>query len=100
MALHSGLRWSETLAGVLALSSYLPLRHRLAAEASAANRETPILMCHGRHDPVVSVEYGKLSRDSLLQQGYPVQWKEYDMQHQVCAGEIADVGAWLTQLLR
>ena len=99
MALHSGLRWAEPLAGILALSTYLPLRHLLAAEASAANHKTPILMCHGRNDPVVAVQYGQLSRDTLRQQGYAVQWKEYAMQHEVCATEIDDIAAWLMQVL-
>jgi phospholipase/carboxylesterase len=99
MALHSGLRWGEPLAGVLALSAYLPLRHRLAAEANAANHRVPILMCHGRNDPLVSLQYGQLSRDTLLQQGYAVQWKEYAMQHEVCAAEIDHIAAWLMQVL-
>src|SRR5665213_1082312 len=99
MALHSGLRCKQGLAGILALSAYLPLRQRLAMEASEVNRGTSILMCHGRQDPVVAVQYGMLSRDALLQQGYDVQWKEYAMQHEVCAKEIADIAAWLGQRL-
>jgi phospholipase/carboxylesterase len=99
LALHSGLRCAEALAGILALSAYLPLRQRLAAEASAANHGTPILMCHGRQDPVVPVQYGMLSRDSLLQQGYAVEWKEYPMQHEVCASELGDIAAWMRRLL-
>jgi phospholipase/carboxylesterase len=99
MALHSGLRCEQPLAGILALSAYLPLRQRLAMEAGEANHRTPILMCHGRQDPVVAVQYGMLSRDALLQQGYDVQWKEYAMQHEVCAQEIADIAAWLGQRL-
>jgi phospholipase/carboxylesterase len=99
MALHSGLRAAETLAGVLALSTYLPLRDRLTGEASGANRLTPILMCHGRHDPVLTIQIGRLSRDALLRQGYAVEWKEYDMQHQVCAEEIDDITQWLQRVL-
>jgi phospholipase/carboxylesterase len=99
MALHSGLRCEESLAGILALSAYLPLRQRLVTQASEANHSTPILMCHGRQDPVVAVQYGMLSRDALLQQGYDVQWKEYAMQHEVCAQELADIAAWLRQRL-
>ncbi|HEY2418768.1 MAG TPA: alpha/beta fold hydrolase [Steroidobacteraceae bacterium] len=99
MALYSGLRCEQTLAGVLALSTYLPLRQRLAAEASAANRNTSILMCHGRQDPVVPLQYAMLSRDALMQQGYAVQWQEYPMQHEVCAQELADIAAWLRQRL-
>jgi phospholipase/carboxylesterase len=99
MALHSGLRCTQTLAGILALSCYLPLRDRLALEATEANHQTPILMCHGRHDPVLTIQIGRLSRDALLQQGFAVEWKEYDMQHQVCAAEIADIAQWFQRLL-
>jgi phospholipase/carboxylesterase len=99
IALHSGLRATEGLAGVLALSTYLPLRDRLAAEASDANRKTPILMCHGRLDPVVPLQMGQLSRDILLGQGYAVQWNEYAMQHALCAQELNDIAAWLQRLL-
>jgi phospholipase/carboxylesterase len=99
MALYSGLRCAETLAGVLALSAYLPLRERLVAQASAANRKTPILMCHGRQDSVVTIQIGRLSRDALLREGYAVQWNEYAMQHEVCATEIDDIAIWLTRLL-
>ena len=99
MALHVGLRYPQALAGVLALSSYLPLGERLAAEASEANRGTPIMMCHGRSDPIVGIQIGRLSRDTLLQHGYAVQWREYAMQHEVCAAEIGDIAQWLRQLL-
>ena len=99
IALHCGARTPEPLGGVLALSTYLPLRDRLAAEASAAGRATPILMCHGRNDPVVAIEHGELSRDALRQQGFAVQWFEYPMQHEVCAREIDDIAAWLQRAL-
>jgi len=99
MALHVGLRFAATLAGVLALSCYLALRDRQATEAAAANRTTPILMCHGRQDSVVPLQLGLLSRDLLLQQQHPVQWREYAMAHEVNAAEIADIAAWLRQLL-
>jgi phospholipase/carboxylesterase len=99
LALYCGLRSEQTLAGILALSTYLPLRQRLAAEASAANRNTSILMCHGRQDPVVPLQYAMLSRDALMQEGYAVQWQEYPMQHEVCAQELADIAAWLRQRL-
>jgi len=95
IALHGGLRYPERLAGVLALSSYLPLQDRLAAEAAKANRDVPILMCHGRDDPVLPMQLGAMSRDRLRALGYAVKWKEYRMQHQVCMEEIADIAAWL-----
>jgi phospholipase/carboxylesterase len=99
MALHTALRFPDSLAGVLALSCYLPLRDQLATEASDANRGTPILMCHGRFDPVIAPELGLLSRDLLLRQGYRVQWRDYAMAHEVNTAEIADIGAWLRQVL-
>jgi len=98
IALHTGLRHAEQLAGVLALSCYLPLRSALR-EASPASRELPILMCHGRHDQVVPIDLAVQSRDLLIAGGYRVQWREYPMQHQVCAEEIGDVSAWLSQRL-
>jgi phospholipase/carboxylesterase len=95
IALHAALRHAERLAGVLALSTYLPLRTSLAAEASPANRDLPILMCHGQFDPVLPHKLGSSSRDLLISQGYAVEWKEYPMQHQVCMEEIQDISAWL-----
>jgi phospholipase/carboxylesterase len=95
MALHVGTRFSESLGGVLALSTYLPLRDRLPAEASDANRRIPILMCHGRSDALLTIQVGRFARDLLQRSGYAVDWKEYDMAHEVCAAEIADIGTWL-----
>lgn len=99
MALQVALRYRESLGGVLALSTYLPLRDRLAREASEANRTIPILMCHGRNDPVLAIQLGRLSRDALLALGYAVEWKEYGMQHEVCAEEIGDIARWLRRRL-
>ena len=95
IALHAALRHAERLAGVLALSTYLPMRTTLAAEASAANRDLPILMCHGQFDAVLPLRLGSSSRDLLIAQGYAVEWKEYPMQHQVCMEEVQDISAWL-----
>jgi phospholipase/carboxylesterase len=95
IALCGALRYPERLAGILALSTYLPLAERLAAEASSANRDLPILMCHGTHDPVLPIAMGEASRDQLVALGYPVEWRAYPMQHQVCMPEIEDIAAWL-----
>jgi phospholipase/carboxylesterase len=99
IALQTALRYPQRLAGVLPLSTYLPLRDSLAAEASAANADIPVLMCHGRQDTVVPVQLGERSRDALLTQGYAVDFRYYDMPHSVCAEEIRDIGLWLTSLL-
>jgi phospholipase/carboxylesterase len=100
LALHVGLRYPQALAGVMALSTYLPLRDRLATEASVANRTTSILMCHGVRDGVVPLSLGSLSRDLLLQQGYVVEWHTYPMEHSVCMDEVAQISSWLQQRLR
>jgi phospholipase/carboxylesterase len=94
-ALHVGVRHEQTLAGIIALSCYLPLRDRLAAEAVVANRATPILMCHGREDVVVLPAFGEMSRDALLAAGLPVEWRAYSMGHNLCRPEIFDIAAWL-----
>jgi phospholipase/carboxylesterase len=99
IALHGALRYPQRLAGVLALSTYLPLHTHLAAEAAPANRDVPILMCHGRDDPVLPMALGTMSRDFLRGLGYTVKWKDYRMQHQVCLEEIADIAAWLRERL-
>jgi phospholipase/carboxylesterase len=99
MALHVGTRFLESLAGILALSTYLPLRDRLAAEASDANSAIPVLMCHGRSDPMIAPAVARYSKELLTRLGYPVQWREYDMGHEVCAQEIGDIGAWLAERL-
>ncbi len=100
IALHSGLRYPEKLAGVMALSCYLPCADSFAAEATPANLKTPLLVAHGTQDPVVPYAMGKNSRDLLLKSGYAVEWHEYPMTHSVCLEEVRDIGVWLTRVLR
>jgi phospholipase/carboxylesterase len=95
IALFTGLRHDELLGGILALSTYLPLRATLAAEAGSANLRVPILMCHGVRDPVISLQFGAESRDALEAAGHRVDWREYPMEHSLCPAEIADISAWL-----
>jgi phospholipase/carboxylesterase len=95
VALHAGLRSRERLAGIVALSTYLPFKTRLQAEVSQTHRDLPILMCHGTGDPVVSIELGQMSRDALKEHGYEVEWHAYPMGHEVCLPEIQHVGRWL-----
>ncbi|MBV6424917.1 MAG: Carboxylesterase 2 [Steroidobacteraceae bacterium] len=99
IALHAALRYPRRLGGAMGLSTYLPLHETVAREASTANRDLPILMCHGLHDPVLPYGLGEQSRDWLAALGYAVAWKPYPMQHEVCAAEIADIAAWLTAVL-
>ncbi|HNR21904.1 MAG TPA: alpha/beta hydrolase-fold protein [Steroidobacteraceae bacterium] len=99
VALHAALRYPARLGGVMALSTYLPLHASLEREASAANRDLPILMCHGQYDPVLPIGLGEASRDALQRLGYPVEWKTYPMQHEVCRAEIDDISGWLAARL-
>lgn len=94
-ALHVGLRHGAALGGIIALSAYLPMRARLAAELHASNRQIPILMCHGREDVVVLPEFGAESREALLAAGLKVEWREYTMGHNLCPPEVHDISAWL-----
>lgn len=98
IALSTALARDEPLGGVLALSTYLPLRKSLR-EAPHAHRTLPILMCHGLHDPVVALGSAERSRDLLRAHGYRVEWHTYPMQHQVCPEEIADLSRWLARVL-
>ena len=100
MALQTGLRHPERLAGLVVLSSFLPLEDTVATEASSANRDVPIFMAHGAHDPLIPLSRGHESRDRLLALGYRIEWHEYPMPHSVCAEEIADLSAWLREALR
>lgn len=99
IALQTALRHPERLAGIMALSTYVPIADSLTAEAHAANRATPIFMAHGVHDPIVPVALGRRSRDLLASLCYAVEWREYPMPHAVCAEEIVDIGAWLRSVL-
>ena len=95
IALHTAIRQSTPLGGVLALSTYLPLADSAAREAHASTRATPVFMAHGRDDPVIPCALGAGSRDRLLEFGYAVEWHEYTMQHSVCEEELRDIENWL-----
>lgn len=99
MALHTGLRYGHSLAGIVALSGFVPLPETLASERHPANAATPVFMAHGSHDPVVRMERGSASRDVLLALGQPLHWHSYPMEHSLCAEEIADIGAFLRRVL-
>jgi len=100
MALQTGLRYPQRLAGLMCLSGYLPLADTIADERHAANQDTAIFMAHGRGDGVVLIDRAEASRDLLQQLGYHVEWHEYMMQHSVCAEEVDDISRWLQQTLK
>jgi phospholipase/carboxylesterase len=100
MALQTGLRHPEKLAGLMCLSGYVPLADKLSNERNAAGIDTPIFMVHGRGDGVIPIARAEQSRDFLVALGYRVEWHEYAMQHSLCQQEVDDIGAWLHKVLR
>ncbi|MET3390345.1 phospholipase/carboxylesterase [Variovorax sp. 1140] len=99
MALMTGLRHTERLAGIVGLSGYLPIAATTAAERHAANHETPVFLAHGRQDPVVPYAAAVRTREALSALGYAVEWHEYAMAHSVCMEEIADLNRFLLRVL-
>jgi phospholipase/carboxylesterase len=95
LALHVGLRQSDALAGIMALSAYLPLEAQLPRELTPAGRGTALLMCHGSRDPVLAPDLGIHARDLLRSLGVTVDWHEYPMGHEVCPAEVRDIAGWL-----
>jgi phospholipase/carboxylesterase len=99
VSLYTVPRLKETLAGVMALSCYLPREVTFAAERVGANDATPIFMAHGQADPMIPIMLGMKSRDFLVQHGYKVEWHDYPMAHSVCPQEIADIRKFLFRVL-
>jgi phospholipase/carboxylesterase len=99
VALMTGLRHPQRLAGIMGLSGFLPLAARTEAERHAANLATPIFMAHGRFDGMIALPRATASRDVLRGLGHPVHWHEYPMDHEVCMQELADLQAWLRKVL-
>ena len=100
IALHTGLRHAAPLAGIMALSTYLPAPHTLPAEAAPANRDIALFYAHGSDDQVIPMSMAETSRQTLNAAGYVVDWHAYPMQHSVCLEEISDISAWLQTVLR
>ena len=99
MALYSGTRYPERLAGIIGLSCYQPLAKRLDAERLAANQATPIFLAHGMQDPVVIPALGEAACRQLQAAGYAVEWHAYSMPHSVCPQEVTDIATWLRRVL-
>ena len=99
IALHSALRYPQTIAGLMALSTWLPLGASLQEEViekdDAQSRQLPVFLAHGQFDPMLPFSFGEESRDALRGMGYTVEWHAYPMPHSLCAEEIADIRTWL-----
>jgi phospholipase/carboxylesterase len=99
ISLQVGLRFPHALAGIMALSGYLPLAESLQLERSEANRKTPIFMAHGVWDPVIAPERAEASVDTLEKLGYQVDWNTYPMEHSLHPDELTDISRFLTMVL-
>jgi phospholipase/carboxylesterase len=99
ISLQTGLRHTERLAGIMALSTYVPIAATLEAERNPANAGVPIFMAHGTQDPIIPLANARRSHELLQRLGYPVEWHEYAMPHSVSPHELRDIGAWLQRVL-
>ena len=99
IAIHTALQTAHKIAGLMALSTYLPLHETLRAEVidnpDAGNADLPIFMAHGTFDPVLPMQLGRDSADLLIESNFNVEWHDYPMAHAVCAEEIDDIRTWL-----
>ncbi len=100
MALYTGLTKMKSLAGIIALSGYLPVAKKFPSEKTDANKLTPIFMAHGSMDPTVPESYGKSSKEILKSEGYQVDWHTYSMGHSICQEEVVDIKEWLEKQFR
>ena len=100
IALYTALRFPQPLGGVMALSTYVPLAESTEQERSAQNQGIAVMMAHGEHDPLIPLQAAVESRDLLQQLGYRVTWHTYPMEHSVCGEEVADIGGWLSGVLK
>lgn len=99
IALQCGLSYSQPLAGILGLSTFLPFTLQLTRHFNAANKNIAIMLAHGTLDPMVPIQLGEMCREHLIRLGYKPSWHTYPMQHQVCVDEIRDIAQWLQTVL-
>lgn len=100
IVLQTGLRYPKRLAGIMVLSSYVPLQEHLHSEKHPQNLKVPVYYGHGRRDDIISIEHARESHKLLVNEGYAVEWNEYDMPHAVIPDQIEDIGDWLRRVLR
>lgn len=100
IAYHTALRYKKKLAGLMTLSTYLLEPEKLNGVKSEENQNIPIMIAHGKLDPVVPFSAGQRSKESLLENNYQIEWHEYPMQHEVCLEEIQDISKWIKKTLK
>ncbi|MCF6203704.1 MAG: alpha/beta hydrolase [Methylococcaceae bacterium] len=99
IALHAGLRYPQKLAGIIALSTYIPTTKQLETERASANNKTPIFMAHGTMDPVIHKQIAQDSFNRLKAMNYLISWHEYPIQHSLCLEEITDISNYINRIL-
>lgn len=99
IAYYLGMRFEQSLAGIVGLSTYMCEPHSLAEQKHDANQQTPILVCHGLQDEVVPISLGQLAYTTMQNNGFQASWKEYVMQHNVCLPEINDIAKFISKQL-
>ena len=99
IVLQTGLRYPERLAGIMALSTYLPIANTLDKEKNKINQDLPIFMAHGSYDDLIPLRRAEQSKDLLVKSGYPVEWRTYPMPHSVCPEEIGHISKFLLRIL-
>jgi len=100
IALYTGLRFAQRIAGILALSAPVPFAGNLMSQANQANAQTPIFMAHGTYDGVIPFAMGQAARNLLAAGGANIEWHEYSMEHSICPAQIKDIGRWLGERLQ
>ncbi|MBK8814102.1 MAG: alpha/beta hydrolase fold domain-containing protein [Methylococcaceae bacterium] len=98
IALHLGLRYADKLAGIMALSTYMPTIDKLGEEGSVTGKSTPIFMAHGILDAIIAIEAGTKTFDKLSAMGYSIQWHDYLMEHSVCAEEMGHMSGFMNSI--
>ena len=98
IVVNKTLTTHRKLAGLMALSTYLPVP--AAAENSSSNRDLPVFMGHGTFDPMVQHPWGKATAERLTELGFTVEWHDYAMAHAVCAEEVQDIRDWLLRVYK
>jgi len=96
IAINTALHTQNKLAGLMALSTYLPLSGEV--DGSTGSRDLPVFMAHGSFDPMLPMQWGQLSAESLTEAGFTIEWHDYPMAHAVCPEEIRDIREWLLKV--
>jgi phospholipase/carboxylesterase len=97
LSLFTALRYPQLLAGVIGLSTYMPMSSQLDESRTAANQNCPIFLAHGDQDDVVLPRYARITRQWLTQQNYKVHWNQYAMAHTICVQEMRDIKQFISE---